>query len=389
MNIFVLTTTYPSFTSDCQRLRAPDFVLRLSHEVSGSHKVTVIAPSSVNRLRIVSSCGIREVSFPFFLPGISSLIGEGGILERLRGNKAKIIQVPFLVLAHISFGIAEILKSNNSAIIHSHWLAYCGVIGFLIKRLIFWKKVRLIITIHGSDSFFFHYPVLRSLLRYSLRSSDAVTCVSSELVGAVRELSGVRARLMPMGVPDRLFEQGIQKRRTSGQLLFVGRVVISKGIDHIIAALEHLPESFNLVVVGDGPYLSTLKSSVHCGPYASRVTFCGWLDEAGVKAQMAISSCLVLPSESEGFSVTVLEGMAARLPVVGNDIPSLRAQLQDGRGYLVDVADSVALAHSISEAVTLDEAVIGRAERFAGQYRWSSVAKGYEALYREVASLTN
>lgn len=385
MLVIVLSTTYPSLKNNSERLRAPDFVYRLSYGMSRTQRVTVIAPSSVNRYQEWVNSEFREIFFPFFWRGVSSLIGEGGILERLRNKRARIIQVPFLIFAHLFFGAMVILKARGPITIHAHWLVYCGMVGFFLKSFFFWKRIRLIVTVHGSDSFFFRYPVLRSILRIALRSSDAVTCVSTGLADAVKELSGIESRLMPMGVPDSLFAPRKWVQRMDGRLLFVGRVVASKGVDHIVAALAYLPKRFHLVIVGDGPYVPALKSHVLKGLQASRVSFCGWLNEEGVKEQMSIASCLVLPSESEGFSITVLEAMAARLPVVANDIPALRAQLEGGRGYLVNVADSVALSKSILSAVERDGSVIKSANSFAEKYRWPSVVDGYQALYREIA----
>lgn len=382
----MLTSTYPVLVNAFARLQAPDFVQRLSSKVAEKHNVTVVAPTPAGRAHRLEAKGLSEVFFPFFLSSRSSIIGEGGILDRLRARKTRIVQVPLLVIAHLISATVEIFNGRGQVILHAHWLIYSGLIGVVLKRLIFWRDIKLVLTIHGSDSFFFRYRGTRSLCKLVLNSSDAVTCVSPLLTDTVKDLFDVDAREMPMGVPDSLFEHSGKYQRSAGRILFVGRVVRAKGINHILPALQLLPPPFHLVIVGGGPYLASFKQKVADMGLSNRVFFRGWLDERGVMEEFLTAVCLVLPSESEGFSVTVLEAMAAKLPIVGNNIPAIKQQLSYGRGYLIDVTNSLEFAKAISLGALIDPEVVERANSYAGQYRWSRVAEGYRRLYEEISS---
>lgn len=384
MDILVITSTYPCVTDGERRLRAPDFVRRLSVEISENYNLTVIAPCPLKRQAEIKQDGLREKFIPFFPFGRSSLIGEGGILERLRENRFLLVQVPFLLLAHFIFSASELIGKKR-IIIHAHWLVYCGLIGWALKTVFFWKDIRLIITIHGSDSFFFQIPFIGYFLGLVLRSCDAVTCVNQGVTERLRPLFRVTGRTMPMGVPASLFNSAYRCERIPGRVLFVGRVVLSKGVDSIISALLLLPPDFHLVIAGDGPYLPALSAKVKAAGLDDRVRFLGWIDESSIKYTMASASCLVLPSESEGFSLTVLEAMASELPVVGNDIPALRAQLDEGRGYLVNVSNASIFADAIARASSPDLEMIERARKYADQFRWERVGKRYRLLYDEIS----
>lgn len=383
MDIIVLTSTYPSIDEKNRRVRAPDFIRKLSIETGKHCDVAVIAPSPLRRRKTLLENGVREEFFPFSPIGRSSLIGEGGILERLRGDKFLLWQVPLLVTMHLLFS-AIFLSSRDRVLIHAHWLVYCGFVGWVLKRFFFWKDIRLVVTIHGSDSFFFRVPFVRYLCRAALRSCNAITCVNSDVADSLPDLFGVTAIHMPMGVPEALFESASDSSRIPKRILFVGRVVVAKGLDRILAALPHLDGEFHLVIAGDGPYLSRLAAKVRKMGLEERVIYLGWVDERRIKVEMAKASCLVLPSDSEGFSLTVLEAMASGLPVVGNDIDALNAQLRDGRGYPVEADNPLALAEAIKGAERGDEGIIKRARGYAQQYRWESVGKGYKSLYDDV-----
>lgn len=384
MEVLVLTSTYPSLIDNGRRLRAPDFVRRLCVQVGAHFDLTVIAPTPMRRRARIMQEGIREEFFPFFPHLGSSLIGEGGVLERLREKKSLLVQAPFLIAAHFFFAALNII-SKERIIIHAHWLVYCGIIGWALKKLFFWKDIRLVVTIHGSDRFFFEVPIIRSLCGVALRSCDAVTCVNLEVSNSLRGLFCANGRHMPMGVPAALFAPSDRRFRESKTILFVGRIVVSKGVDRLLSALTLLEADFHLLIVGDGPYVSTLCRLVSSMGLEERVTLLGWVDQAGVKEAMAMAGCLVLPSDSEGFSLTVLEAMASGLPVVANDIPSLNAQLRDGRGYLVDAANALELADAIGKAINRNLRMRMLARDYAEQFRWERVGAGYRLLYDEVS----
>lgn len=117
--------------------------------------------------------------------------------------------------------------------------------------------------------------------------------------------------------------------------LFVGRVMKEKGIDELLAAMEHLvsdQEAVHLNVVGpcEEDYVALMKEKEQEG----------WLSYHGyqndVKPFIRESHCFVLPSWHEGMANTNLECAAMGRPVITSDIAGCREAVLDGKsGYLV------------------------------------------------------
>ena len=99
-------------------------------------------------------------------------------------------------------------------------------------------------------------------------------------------------------------------------LITVARLQPWKGIDHLIAALNDLPD-LQLVVVGDGPDRDRLEALAR--PLGERVTFTGQLAAGETHRLMAAADGLALYSGYEGLSHTLLESLQLGTPVLASD----------------------------------------------------------------------
>src|SRR5439155_26663025 len=95
----------------------------------------------------------------------------------------------------------------------------------------------------------------------------------------------------------------------------------------------NVPPHFKLVIVGDGTEQERLKERYG---QDSRVIFTGWIasDEERVRILQA-TDIFVLPSDVEGLSLALLEGMACGCPVVATDAGADGEALGD-TGILID-----------------------------------------------------
>jgi glycosyltransferase involved in cell wall biosynthesis len=105
-----------------------------------------------------------------------------------------------------------------------------------------------------------------------------------------------------------------------------------------------------------------------------------------VPALLARASLFVLPSRSEGISLTLLEAMASGLPVVTTHVGGNPEVVKDGvTGLLVPPDDPAALARALLD-ITSDSARgrrFGRAgrERVAAHFDVRHMVRHYESLY--------
>ncbi len=121
-------------------------------------------------------------------------------------------------------------------------------------------------------------------------------------------------------------------------LLNVGRVTKYKGVDKIIRMCSKLrkeiPELL-LVVVGDGSALDEAKKVAEEENITHIVHFVGRKDEKETRTFMKAADVLVLNSEYEGMSHTLLEAMSVECPVVASAVCG-NPELVKGRGLLFD-----------------------------------------------------
>jgi len=101
----------------------------------------------------------------------------------------------------------------------------------------------------------------------------------------------------------------------------IGRVVTVKGYFYLIKAFEKLHQShqnINLVIIGDGKLRNQLQQYVNDKRLQDVVIFPGEIIDA--KLLMPAFDVFVLSSLAEGFSLVVLEAMAAKVPLIATQV---------------------------------------------------------------------
>ena len=168
-----------------------------------------------------------------------------------------------------------------------------------------------------------HLP--RSRLRCELGAVDLEAVVSAEAVS--------RASL---GLPD---DEPI--------LIWTGRFDPVKGFEEMLAAFARLGQrrAARLVLVGDGPYRQTVERLIRDMNLSSRVLLTGQRHD--VPALLGVADLFVFCSRTEGLPNSLLEAMAAALPIVAVDVPGCRDLILPGKtGLLVPAGDVEAIAQA-------------------------------------------
>lgn len=166
----------------------------------------------------------------------------------------------------------------------------------------------------------------------------------------------------------------------------VGRLVRLKNHQLLLRAFAglELPQPPHLLLAGDGPLRDELHRMATELGIAERVHFLGRRDD--VPALLAISDIFALTSDTEGLSCSVLEAMAAGLPVVATQAGGNTELVTDGTtGYLVEPGD-VAAVQARLLALALDPARrqrFGRAaqQRIASHFSIDVMLDAYLRLY--------
>ena len=131
-------------------------------------------------------------------------------------------------------------------------------------------------------------------------------------------------------------------------LLSVGRLRPPKDFMTLLRAIE--PGSVRVRIVGDGPERAALEAEVARLGLERTVELLGMRGDVG--ELLAAADVFVLASDSEGLPMSVLEAMAAGLPVVASAVGGVPELVREGEtGMLVPPRDSAALAGAIRRLV--------------------------------------
>jgi glycosyltransferase involved in cell wall biosynthesis len=139
-----------------------------------------------------------------------------------------------------------------------------------------------------------------------------------------------------------------QAKPNEGEVLVVsvGRLKYPKDTRTLLEAAARIPGEWRLEVVGDGPERAALEQLAT----DVRIRLVGERDD--VPALLARSSVFVLSSRSEGLPLSVIEAMAAGLPVVASDVGGLRELVEhEVTGLLVAPGNVDALAEALGRLV--------------------------------------
>jgi glycosyltransferase involved in cell wall biosynthesis len=172
------------------------------------------------------------------------------------------------------------------------------------------------------------------------------------------------------------------------QVVSVGRLAPPKDFSTLIAAVARLPEGrAHLRVIGDGPLRGELEAQRHALGIDAAVEFAGEVPDA--RPFLRDADVFVLASLSEGMPVSVLEAMAAGLPVVASAVDGLEEVVVDGEtGFLTPPGDAAALAAGIGRLVedASLRSALGKAGRARAEERFSLPAwrDAHFSLYRSL-----
>jgi glycosyltransferase involved in cell wall biosynthesis len=221
-----------------------------------------------------------------------------------------------------------------------------------------------------------------------LKHSAAVTTVSSWLKDEAQEIAPeVNPIIAPMPVSTDLFIPG--QSRDGQRLLFVGRLVPQKGLEHLLHALGAMKTQPSLDIVGDGPSRGALEGLSRELGIAARVRWHGQLSQSDLPRLYQSAAAVVVPSAEEGLGLVAVEALLCETPVVAFDSGGLRDVIQHDRtGLLVPPGDRTALARTLDDLLRRDGrgGDLGRAGRLyaLSAFAPESAARRYAEIYRQV-----
>jgi glycosyltransferase involved in cell wall biosynthesis len=174
----------------------------------------------------------------------------------------------------------------------------------------------------------------------------------------------------------------------------VGRFIDQKNyrqlIDAFAQVVSRFPKPIRLVLVGDGENRRTIEQQIDDLELTQQVVLAGEVSKDEVYAALHSFDIFVVPSLGEGFCNAAVEAMAAGLPIVCSDIPTLREVVGDVALY-ADPKDSTRIANVLLGLLRQGEEEWrkkgNKAHRRATErYSVARTAEQYRQSYRQVAA---
>ena len=170
----------------------------------------------------------------------------------------------------------------------------------------------------------------------------------------------------------------------------VGRLVPEKSQVDFIEAIQVLREEGEEVIgllIGEGELEANLRKRVREASLENQMIFAGFRKD--IADLYSVMDVFVICSTREGFPVTVLEAMAAGVPIVATQVGGILESIRDNEeGLLVPPGDSMALAQAIARILKdpgLRERLVQNAKaRVEKEFSLGKMVRNHEALYQEV-----
>ncbi len=294
-------------------------------------------------------------------------------------------------------------------IVHTHTL-FAPVLNWA-HQLCRWRQVPYVMTPHGMlEPWALAHKAQKKQIYYTFLDQRCLQRASAIQVLAPIEAEQIAnlgiqtpTLIVPNGIhrhdfdpwpgPELFYEQ-FPGLRDKTLIIFLARIDPKKGLDLLAKAFGSVHRQYpntHLVVAGPDSinFLLTVKTYFNQADCLDAVTFTGMLSGALKYAALASATLYVAPSYSEGFSMSVLEGMATGLPCV------ITTGCNFAAAAIAQTANVVAIdADAIAEAMLkrLADPVAAKAmgdrarEWIFTHYTWNKIAGMLMESYQRIQS---
>jgi sugar transferase (PEP-CTERM/EpsH1 system associated) len=330
---------------------------------------------------------------------ICCLDGGGGLTEEAKKAEIKVL---FLNKSPgIAWGlprrISKIIREEQSNVVHTHneaGLVY-GVPGAFLAGV-----SNIVHTEHGKEPNYADHKALHIIERFFLKRVKHVITVSEDLKTRIVKSRGIRSEKVSIihnGIDtDNFFkpECRYEKRKKLGigpEIIVMGniaRLVPLKNHQFLLGIFKELLKNFanlKLVLVGDGPLMKDLKIISQETGISDSVMFLG--ERKDVAELLAVFDLFILPSLTEGISITLLEAMAAGKVVIASEVGGNSEIVENGKtGMLIPLGDTSRWVEIIKSIIKNNDIK----NSFSENARWAvakrfglgMMVESYEKIYR-------
>ncbi len=361
------------------------------------HIVPMLSPGGAERVAVHIVRGLDRQRYE---PVVISLTGRLGCdLDRLLEEAG--VEVRYLGKRpgfdyRMYSRLHPVVRDCQPDIVHTH----LHVLRYALPSLLLLKRTSLLHTVHNMAEREIE-PRARWIQRYALNHGVVPVAVAEEVALSLERLYGTqRCRVIPNGIPTDCYACPQTSRREwrakegfgDSDVLFacVARFAPQKNHALLLKAFAKGPASdpkAHLVLVGDGALREQTEQQAGVLGLTHQVHFLGL--RADIPDVLGAMDVFVLSSDYEGNPLSVMEGMAAGLPVVTTAAGGVPDLLENGKeGLIVQPGDVLGLSNSMASLLRnreIRQSLGMAAARRAGEkFDVSRMVQAYEGVYENL-----
>ncbi len=251
------------------------------------------------------------------------------------------------------------------------------------------KPTPLVGTFHASGSIG-PYRWLNGVVRRLGNRLDHRVAVSPEAARTATESLGGQYQIIPNAIEVGRFARATPWPKEGPTVMFLARHEERKGLRVLLEAAKLMPADVTFWIGGEGDETAELRAEYGTD---RRLQWLGAIDDREKESRLAGADVFCVPAiGGESFGVVLLEGMAARTPVVASDIPAFREVAAEGRSALLyENRSPSALAAALCESLEAGSGVADRVQTGvlrAAEFSMANQAKAYLEIYHGVLAST-
>jgi glycosyltransferase involved in cell wall biosynthesis len=222
------------------------------------------------------------------------------------------------------------------------------------------------------------------------RQYNAIIAISTEASELLKKYTECRfpVNIIPNGVVVNNYLKALpheEFRSTGGKIIvMVAAFRPQKDQDTLIRAMQNLPTTYKLWLVGDGERRSECEQLAIALGIEKSVRF--WGNRTDVPRLLKTADVVVMSTHYEGMSLSNIEGMASGRPFVASNVKGIR-EITEGAGVLFEEENDKQLAQIIMRLTTdraYHDEVVQKCLARAKEFDVSKTAEGYLNVYRQL-----
>ncbi|MFC5446780.1 glycosyltransferase [Paenibacillus aestuarii] len=280
------------------------------------------------------------------------------------------------------------LRKFKPDVVHAH----LRVLPYLILPMIYEKVPKRFYTVHNlahKDASGFMRMLLKFSFHFARVTPVAISDLCKKSISQVYSLPEEKIPCIYNGIDVESYSNNQDEKNDKNGtfvLIATGRFYHQKNHLLMIDAFKEIHNKIpntQLVLLGDGEIRSELQERVRSYNLETSVIFKGLV--SNVAEELGKSDIYIMSSNWEGLPLSVLEAMAAGLPIVSTKAGGVIDVIEDDvNGYLVDIGDKEGLVNSVLKLIHSPQKLVEMAsnsKKMARKYDVSVCVKGHEELY--------